>query len=104
LDEVSYLLVAVEEAVRINDDESCCPIFTYEVVGIVRKTFRALNILSAHFSAHASNTHEIPTRIIQGSDLGLEIHTALSRDNVVVTETLVPEILLFLELKFVWQS
>jgi hypothetical protein len=44
-----------------------------------------------HFETPEFLTYEIPTVIINRSNLGLEINPGLARNNVVITETLVPE-------------
>lgn len=68
------LLVLLNEAVRVDDNEGGSPVPAGKVVGVVGQSLST----------------KVPAVIVQGSQLGLEINTSLTVDDIVVTEGLVP--------------
>jgi len=84
------------ETIRVNYDEGRRPIGTDKIVGIIWKSFCALFPFNDYsfLSRTLSRTYKIPAIVIDRGNLGLEIYTTLTLDNVMVAKTLVPRYIL----------
>jgi hypothetical protein len=86
------LLIAIQETIRVNYDEGRRPIGTDKIVGIIRKSFCALFPFSDYSSSPGpfSRTYKIPAIVVDRGNLGQEVYTTLTLDNVMIAKTLVP--------------